>query len=93
MNHPLQTLEEHGVDICMCFYLYTLIGKKVWVVDHASPRYCTGQMAGRDEVALSLRAADIHVSASRMETVGFTASRPWKPLMSRGTFLFAWVWF
>ncbi|CAK9073662.1 unnamed protein product [Durusdinium trenchii] len=35
--------------------------------------YCTGEFASRDEVALSFRAADIHVSASRMETVGFTA--------------------
>eukprot|EP00440_Ansanella_granifera_P056884 gb/GFBE01061660.1/.p1 GENE.gb/GFBE01061660.1/~~gb/GFBE01061660.1/.p1 ORF type:complete len:448 (+),score=58.64 gb/GFBE01061660.1/:1-1344(+) len=35
--------------------------------------YCTGKMVGREEVALSLRAADCHVSASTMETVGFTA--------------------
>lgn len=35
--------------------------------------YCTGELASRDEVALIFRAADLHVSASRMETVGFTA--------------------
>jgi len=35
--------------------------------------YCTGELAGRDEVALAFRAADLHVSASQMETVGFTA--------------------
>ncbi|CAJ1389997.1 unnamed protein product [Effrenium voratum] len=35
--------------------------------------YCTGELASREEVALFLRAADLHVSASRMETVGFTA--------------------
>ena len=35
-------------------------------------RYCTGELASRDEVALVFRAADLHVSASRMETVGFT---------------------
>ena len=38
-------------------------------------RYCTGELASRDEVALIFRAADLHVSASRMETVGFTV--PW----------------
>lgn len=35
--------------------------------------YCTGDMASREEVALCFRAADLHVSASTMETVGFTA--------------------
>ena len=30
-------------------------------------------MASRESVALCFRAADLHVSASRMETVGFTA--------------------
>eukprot|EP00931_Biecheleriopsis_adriatica_P118701 TRINITY_DN94044_c0_g1_i1.p1 TRINITY_DN94044_c0_g1~~TRINITY_DN94044_c0_g1_i1.p1 ORF type:complete len:441 (-),score=81.75 TRINITY_DN94044_c0_g1_i1:80-1402(-) len=35
--------------------------------------YCNGELVGREEVALSLRAADLHVSASTMETVGFTA--------------------
>jgi len=35
--------------------------------------YCTGQLVGREEVALTLRAADLHVSASTMETIGFTA--------------------
>eukprot|EP00928_Gymnodinium_smaydae_P070203 TRINITY_DN540_c0_g2_i1.p1 TRINITY_DN540_c0_g2~~TRINITY_DN540_c0_g2_i1.p1 ORF type:complete len:448 (+),score=99.14 TRINITY_DN540_c0_g2_i1:123-1466(+) len=35
--------------------------------------YCTGKMVSREEVALSLRAADACVSASTMETVGFTA--------------------
>lgn len=39
-------------------------------------RYCTGELASRDEVALIFRAADLHVSASRMETVGFTV--PWR---------------
>ena len=31
-------------------------------------------MASREEVALCFRAADLHVSASTMETVGFTES-------------------
>jgi glycosyltransferase involved in cell wall biosynthesis len=35
--------------------------------------YCTGQLVGRPEVALAMRAADICVSASVMETIGFTA--------------------
>ncbi|CAE8609155.1 unnamed protein product [Polarella glacialis] len=35
--------------------------------------YCTGEFVGRQEVALALRAADCCVSASVMETVGFTA--------------------
>jgi glycosyltransferase involved in cell wall biosynthesis len=35
--------------------------------------YCTGELVGRDDVALTLRSSDLHVSASTMETVGFTA--------------------
>lgn len=35
--------------------------------------YCTGDFVGREEVANCLRAADCCVSASVMETVGFTA--------------------
>jgi len=35
--------------------------------------FCEGKFVGREEVALCLRAADCHVSASTMETVGFTA--------------------
>jgi len=35
--------------------------------------HCTGKFIGRPEVALALRAADACVSASTMETVGFTA--------------------
>merc|ERR1712203_862464 len=35
--------------------------------------HCTAQFVGRREVALAMRAADCAVSASTMETVGFTA--------------------
>merc|ERR1712192_18586 len=35
--------------------------------------HCTGDFVGRHQVALALRAADCCVSASTMETVGFTA--------------------
>lgn len=35
--------------------------------------YCTGGFAAREEVALCMRASDCSVSASTMETVGFTA--------------------
>jgi len=35
--------------------------------------YCTGEFVSREEVALCLRAADCCVSASTMETIGFTA--------------------
>lgn len=35
--------------------------------------YCTGEFVGREQVAHSLRAADCCVSASTMETIGFTA--------------------
>lgn len=35
--------------------------------------HCTGELVGREEAALILRAADCCVSASVMETVGFTA--------------------
>merc|ERR1719203_122352 len=35
--------------------------------------HCTGEMLGREDVALALRAADCCVSASTMETIGFTA--------------------
>jgi len=35
--------------------------------------HCTGQFVGREQVAISLRAADCCVSASVMETIGFTA--------------------
>mmetsp|Transcript_32706 Transcript_32706/g.60065 ORF Transcript_32706/g.60065 Transcript_32706/m.60065 type:complete len:447 (+) Transcript_32706:103-1443(+) len=35
--------------------------------------HCTGEMVSREQVALSIRAADCCVSASTMETVGFTA--------------------
>lgn len=35
--------------------------------------HCTGEMVCREQVALSIRAADCCVSASTMETVGFTA--------------------
>lgn len=39
----------------------------------ANRLYCTREFVGREEVALVLRAADCCVSASVMETVGFTA--------------------
>mmetsp|Transcript_63883 Transcript_63883/g.152354 ORF Transcript_63883/g.152354 Transcript_63883/m.152354 type:complete len:447 (+) Transcript_63883:57-1397(+) len=35
--------------------------------------HCDGEFMGREEVALSMRAADLCVSASTMETIGFTA--------------------
>mmetsp|Transcript_97810 Transcript_97810/g.292157 ORF Transcript_97810/g.292157 Transcript_97810/m.292157 type:complete len:442 (-) Transcript_97810:249-1574(-) len=35
--------------------------------------HCTGEFVGREQVALALRACDACVSASVMETVGFTA--------------------
>merc|ERR1719401_1617185 len=35
--------------------------------------YCTGKLESRPRVALAMRAADCCVSASTMETVGFTA--------------------
>merc|ERR1719382_1941857 len=35
--------------------------------------HCSGDFVGREQVALSLRASDCCVSASTMETVGFTA--------------------
>lgn len=35
--------------------------------------HCEGKFAGREQVALALRAADCHVSASTMETIGLTA--------------------
>merc|ERR1719419_1071010 len=35
--------------------------------------YCTGEFVGREQVACALRAADCCVSASVMETIGFTA--------------------
>merc|ERR1712050_647552 len=35
--------------------------------------YCTGGFASREEVALCMRASDCCVSASTMETIGFTA--------------------
>merc|ERR1711920_88288 len=35
--------------------------------------HCTGEIRNREQVALALRAADCCVSASTMETIGFTA--------------------
>merc|ERR1719323_2406186 len=35
--------------------------------------YCTGESVSREQVALAFRAADCGVSASCMETIGFTA--------------------
>jgi len=50
----------------MCEQLKKLHGK-----EHRL--HCTGDFVNREQVALSLRAADCCVSASTMETVGFTA--------------------
>lgn len=50
----------------MCAELSKLHGKERRI-------HCTGEFVNREQVALYMRAADLCVSASTMETVGFTA--------------------